>query len=121
MQISGKEVTFAAEASTGWRYIVEELERAGAEAQLAEPVDTKALQQGRKKHAKTDCLDARHLRELLMIERLPEWWIPLEHVQEIRTLMRMRHSLINERTTHQLAHPRPTLPRRLPSGEEPAR
>jgi transposase len=80
------------EATTGWRYVVEELRRAGIEAHLAEPADTKALR-GRKKRAKTDRLDARHLRELLVIGRLPESWI-------LRTLMRMRHSMIEERTAH---------------------
>jgi transposase len=87
------------EATTGWRYVVEELERAGIEAHLAEPADTRALQ-GRKKRAKTDRIDARHLRELLLIERLPESWVPPEHIQQIRTLMRMRHSMVEERSAY---------------------
>jgi transposase len=36
----------------------------------------------------------------MVIDRLPESWIPPEHIQDIRTLMRLRHSLIEERTTH---------------------
>jgi transposase len=36
----------------------------------------------------------------LVIGRLPESWIPPDHIQEIRTLVRLRHSLIEERTTH---------------------
>jgi transposase len=36
----------------------------------------------------------------MVIERLPESWIPPEHIQEIRTLMRLRHTMIEERTTH---------------------
>ena len=35
-----------------------------------------------------------------MIDRLPESWIPPDHIQEIRTLMRLCLSLIEERTTH---------------------
>ena len=35
-----------------------------------------------------------------MIDRLPESWIPPDHIQEIRTLRRLRHNLIEERTTH---------------------
>jgi transposase len=35
-----------------------------------------------------------------VIERLPESWIPPNHIQEIRTLMRLRHSMIEERTSH---------------------
>jgi transposase len=96
----GQEAAFALEATTGWRYVVEELGRAGIEAHLAEPADTKALQ-GRKKRAKTDRIDARHLRELLLIDRLPESWVPPEHVQEIRTLMRTRHTMIEERAAYQ--------------------
>ncbi len=94
-----QETAFAVEATTGWRYVVEELQRAGIEAHLAEPADTKALQ-GRKKRAKTDRIDAKHLRDLLVIERLPESWVPPEHVQEIRTLMRMRHGMVEERSAH---------------------
>src|SRR5919112_702073 len=55
---------------------------------------------GRKKRAKTDRLDAGRLRDLMVIEMLPESWIPPGHIQEIRTLMRLRHSVIEERTTH---------------------
>src|SRR5829696_9944315 len=96
---SDNRTAFALEATTGWRFVVEELQRAGIEAHLAEPAETKALR-GRKKRAKTDRLDARHLRDLMVIDRLPESWIPPDHMQEIRTLMRLRHSLIEERTTH---------------------
>lgn len=99
-RFSGKQTAIAVEATTGWRYVVEELRRAGVEPHLAEPAETRALQ-GRKKRAKTDRLDARHLRELLVIGRLPESWVPPEHIQEIRTLIRMRHSMIEERTAHQ--------------------
>jgi hypothetical protein len=47
------EVAFAAEACTGWRYVTEELQRAGMQAHLAEPADTAAAR-GRKRRAKTD-------------------------------------------------------------------
>ena len=98
-QFPEHEAAIAVEATTGWRYVIEELQRAGIEPHLAEPAETKSLQ-GRKKRAKTDRLDAGHLRDLMVIDRLPESWIPPQHIQEIRTLMRLRHSLIEERTTH---------------------
>jgi transposase len=98
-RFSAKQIAIAVEATTGWRYVVEELRRAGVAAHLAEPAETRSLQ-GRKKRAKTDRLDAGHLRDLMVIDRLPESWIPPDHIQEIRTLMRLRHSLIEERTTH---------------------
>jgi transposase len=97
---SDKRTAFALEATTGWRFVVEELQRAGIEAHLAEPAETKALR-GPKKRAKTDRLDARHLRELLLIGRLPESWIPPEHIQELRTLVRLRKSLLEDRTAWQ--------------------
>jgi hypothetical protein len=70
---------FAVEACTGWRFVVEELQRAGIEPHLAEPADTAAAR-GPKRRAKTDRTDARHLRELLAGGRLPEAWIPPEQV-----------------------------------------
>ena len=47
---------------------------------------------------KTDREDARWLRELLGDGRLPEAWIPPEHVRQWRSRARMRHTLIDERT-----------------------
>jgi len=86
----------ALEATTGWRFVVEELERAGAQAVLAEPAETRALR-GPKRRAKTDRADARHLRELLERETVPRSWVPPAHLQELRTLVRLRHSLAAER------------------------
>src|SRR3954470_10561363 len=82
-RVCGKQIAIAVEAPTGWRYVIEELRRAGVEPRLADPAETKSLQ-GRKKRAKTDRIDAGHLRDLLVIDRLPESWIPAEHIQEIR-------------------------------------
>ena len=69
------DVAFALEGCTGWRYVAEELAGAGVAAHVAEPADT-AFARGRKRHAKTDRTDSRHLRELLAEGRLPECWIP---------------------------------------------
>lgn len=90
------DVAFALEGCTGWRFVVEELRRAGVKAHLAEPADT-AAQRGRKKRAKTDRADARLQRELLASGRLPESWIPPEHVLEARTKVRLYAALAEER------------------------
>jgi transposase len=95
---SGLEV--ALEATTGWRFVVEELERIGAEVHLAEPAEAAALK-GKKKRAKTDWADARHLRELLLIGRLPESWIPPAHILDLRAQVRTRHLLSHQRTEWQ--------------------
>jgi transposase len=86
----------ALEATTGWRFVVEELERVGAVAHLAEPAET-AERRGRKKRAKTDRADARLLRELVMAGRLPESWIAPGHVLDLRARVRLRHTLVDQR------------------------
>src|SRR5688500_18096485 len=96
-RFDGREVHVAVEACTGWLFVCDALAAAGAVAHLAEPVETRALR-GRKRRAKTDREDARWLRELLGDGRLPEAWIPPEHVRQWRSRARMRHTLIDERT-----------------------
>jgi transposase len=94
------DVAIALEGCTGWRFVVEELVRAGVQPLLAEPADTATLR-GRKKRAKTDRADARLLRELLFQRRLPESWIPPQHVLEVRTLGRTYVDLMDERRVWQ--------------------
>jgi transposase len=90
------DVHFALEGCTGWRYVVEELLAAGVEPHLAEPADTAALR-GRKRHAKTDKTDSRHLRMHLAAGDLPECWIPPGHVLEARAVVRLYKDLLDER------------------------
>ena len=92
----GRELEVALEATTGWRFVVEELRRVGAMVHLAEPAETAGLR-GSKKRAKSDRADARHLRELLMIKRLPESWIPPDHILDLRARVRLRHTLSEQR------------------------
>src|SRR5436309_4938049 len=95
-QFAGRRLEAALEATTGWRFVAEELRAIGAEVHLAEPAET-AARRGNKKRAKTDRADARHLRELLMIGRLPESWIPPDHLLELRAKVRLRHTLVDQR------------------------
>jgi len=90
----------ALEATTGWRFVVEELRAAGAEVHLAEPAETAALR-GNKRRAKSDRADARHLRELLLSGRLPESWIATDHILDLRSQVRLRHTLIEQHTEWQ--------------------
>src|SRR4051812_37863111 len=92
----GQELEVALEATTGWRFVVEELGVAGAQVHLAEPAET-AARRGTKKRAKSDRADARHLRELLMVGRLPESWIPPAHLLDLRARVRLRHTLVDAR------------------------
>src|SRR5215468_3866406 len=91
------DVAFAVEGCAGWRYVAEELAAAGVAAHLAEPADT-AFARGRKRHAKTDKTDSRHLRMLLAEGRLPECWIPPGHILEARALLELYHDLRAEHT-----------------------
>src|SRR5215471_10533037 len=90
------DVAFAVEGCAGWRYVAEERAAAVIAAHLGEPADIAALR-GRKRHAKTDKTDARHLRSLLAEGRLLECWIPPAHILECRALLETYHDL---RTAH---------------------
>jgi transposase len=93
----GTDVRFAVEACTGWRFVIEELERAGIEASLAEPADTSTAR-GRKRRAKTDAADTALMRELLAAGRLPTSWIPPEQVREMRAVLELYKDLRDEHT-----------------------
>jgi transposase len=95
-RFDGQEFEVALEATTGWRFVVEELHALGARVHLAEPAETATLR-GSKKRAKSDRADARHLRELLMVDRLPESWIPPGHILDLRARVRLRHTLSEQR------------------------
>src|SRR3954454_8127441 len=92
----GADLEVALEATTGWRFVVEEFTAAGARVHLAEPAET-AARRGTKKRAKSDRADARHLRELLMVGRLPESWVPPAHLLDLRARVRLRHTLVDQR------------------------
>src|SRR5919112_3994493 len=95
-RFAGQPLEVALEATTGWRFVAEEFRAAGAVVHLAEPAET-AARRGNKKRAKTDRADARHLRELLMIGRLPESWIPPGHLLDLRARGPLRPTLAAKR------------------------
>jgi transposase len=99
-QLPCAEGAFAVEGCTGWRFVVEELQQAGFAAHLAEPAETASLR-GPKRRAKTDRADARHQRELLEQGRLPESWIPPGRLLDLRTTVRLRKTLADQRTAWQ--------------------
>jgi transposase len=69
-RFEGKQIEAALEATTGWRFMVEEVRAVAAVVQLAEPAETSALR-GPKKRAKTDRRYARRPRELLQAGGCP--------------------------------------------------
>jgi transposase len=94
---AGQPVRLAVEGCTGWRFVVEEIERAGFEALVAEPAETQD-RRGSKRRAKTDRSDARLLRELTEQDRLPLSWIPPTAVLEWRERVRLYKTLLDQRT-----------------------
>src|SRR5215207_2763827 len=98
--LPGGQGGFAVEGCTGWRFVVEELQAAGFLAHLAEPAETSSLR-GPKRRAKTDRTDARLLRELLEQDRLPCSWIPPAWILDLRTTVRLRKTLVDQRTAWQ--------------------
>src|SRR6266508_3971549 len=99
-QFAGREAGFALEGTPGWRSVVEEIERAGHRAHLADPAET-ATKRGRKRRAKTDNADCDLQLRPLLAGELPESWIPPAHILELRTLVRLRKTLIDQRTAWQ--------------------
>ena len=90
-------MTFAVEGCTGWQFVVEELQRAGITAVLAEPAETADLR-GPKRRAKTGKTDARHLRTLVAQGRVPASWIPPQQVCKLRALLQLYRDLREEHT-----------------------
>lgn len=99
-QFEGADAHLALEATTGWRFIVEEIERAGLTPHLADPAET-AAKRGRKRRAKTDAADCDLQLRLLVRGELPEAWIPPFHICELRVLVRTRKALLDQRTAWQ--------------------
>src|SRR5215207_6829386 len=96
-QFASSRVEFVVEGTTDWRFVVEEIERARHRAHLADPAET-AARRGRKRRAKTDNADCDLQLRLLLGGELPESWIPPAHILELRTLVRLRKTLIDQRT-----------------------
>jgi transposase len=99
-QFAGRKAEFVLEGTTGWRFVVDEIEQAGHSAHLADPAET-ASKRGRKRRAKTDNADCDLQLRLLLAGELPESWIPPAHILELRTRVRTRKLLIDQRTAWQ--------------------
>jgi hypothetical protein len=95
-RFAGRELEVALEATTGWRFVVEESQAIDATV-ISPSRRRRRARRGSKERAKSDRADARHLRELVMVGRLPESWIPPEHLLDLRARVRLRHTLVDQR------------------------
>jgi transposase len=85
----------ALETSGSYYWLVEEMERAGHQAQLAHALTAKRRMEGRHK---TDERDARGLAMLLRNGTLPRVWIPPAELRDQREMLRWRMSLVESRS-----------------------
>jgi transposase len=111
-------VDVALEGTTGWRFVVDEIVRAGHRAHLADPAET-ASKRGRKRRAKTDRADCDLLLRLLSARELPESWVAPVQILELRTRVRLRKTLINERTAWQQRVQAQLFDQGVPAGVRP--
>ena len=94
---AGDDVELVVEGCTGWRFVVEEIQRAGFTARVAEPAQAQAAR-GNKRRAKTDRSDARLLCRLAREGRVPDSWIPPTVILEWRERVRSYRTLLDQRT-----------------------
>jgi len=94
-------VDLVVEGCTGWRFIAEECRAAGVGIHVADPGEAATIGRSHKKRAKTDRVDARHLRRLLEEGRVPESWLPPPQALEARARVRLYNDLVQERSRWQ--------------------
>jgi transposase len=82
------------EATYGWYWVVDLLQELGATVHLANP---QALNWGQRR-VKNDVNDATDLANMLRLNRLPEAWIALPALRELRELVRYRAKLVRLRS-----------------------
>jgi transposase len=96
----GTEVEAAIEACSGSADIADELiTRHGWSVSLAHPGYVNRMKQS---PDKSDYSDARMLADLVRVGYLPKVWLAPKDVRQLRTLVRHRQQLINERRTAKL-------------------
>jgi transposase len=92
----GQELEVALEATTGWRFVADELAQVGAVVHLAEPAET-AARRGNKKRAKSDRADARHIRGAVDDRTAARFLDPARSSLDLRAQVRLRHTLSHGR------------------------
>ena len=86
----------ALEAGGSYYWLVEEMEKAGHQPQLTNPLEARRRMGDRKK---TDKMDAKMLAQLLRAELLPVVWIPPGPLRDQREMLRLRMFLVHRRTS----------------------
>jgi transposase len=85
----------ALEATSNWYHVYELVEPWAAEVVLGHPLKTRVIAEAK---IKTDRVDAKVLADLLRVDYLPRAYIAPAQVRELRELLRLRTSLVRQRT-----------------------
>src|SRR5205814_5503292 len=88
---AGEHPEVVLEATYGWYWAVDVLQREGAQVHLAHPLGVKGFAYRRVKNDERDAVD---LADLLRMGRLPEAWIAPPATRELRELVRHRVKLV---------------------------
>jgi transposase len=91
----GQEVSAVIESMTGSRFVHDQLELAGWDVAIADPMKAKGLAP---LAAKTDKIDAHVLAELARRDLVPEIWLPTPGVRAERERARFRLHLVRHRS-----------------------
>lgn len=84
------------EACYVWQHIYDFLEEKGFDVTLAHPLKVKAIASAR---IKTDSIDSKTLADLLRADLIPEAYVPVKKMRELREFVRHRAMLVKTRTT----------------------
>src|SRR4029453_8465863 len=96
-QFADCQAEFVVEGTTGWRFVIEEIEGAGHRAHLADPAEA-AARGGRKRRAKTDNADCDLQLRLLLAGELPESWIPPPPIPQFGHRVGPRKLVVDQRS-----------------------
>lgn len=94
VEAAGPHPEVVIEATYGWYWVVDMLQKLGATVHLASP---KSLDWGDRR-VKNDVIDATDLADMLRMNRLPEAWIAPPAHRELRELVRYRAKLVQLRS-----------------------
>ncbi len=94
-RLGGRELEVALEATTGWRFVVEELRRVGAGCISRSGGDERVAGEQAAREERSGGLEAS--AGAVDGRRLPECWIAPDHLLDLRARVRLSHTLVDER------------------------
>jgi len=87
-----KSAQIALESSTSYYTLYKTFLKEGYDAKVANTIQIRQL------ISKNDKVDAKRLAEMMRLGNLPQSHIPEERIQQLRSIVRLRHSIMEEKT-----------------------